>query len=251
MKKCKKCNKFKEDCFFKKGYECKSCESIRKKEWTKNNKDRIKLQQQEYYKENRERIILREKKFRKDNPEIKKQRDKEYYEKNKKQITKKNIEYVEKNKEKTREYKKQWAIENSDKLKIKRKLYYQKNKELLKEKNKERMRIDPVYALSVSLRKSVLKSFINRSFNKGSKTQEILGCTFEEFKIYIESKFEPWMNWENRGKYNGELSYGWDLDHIIPICSATSEGEVISLNHFTNLQPLCSHINRNIKKGRG
>lgn len=28
------------------------------------------------------------------------------------------------------------------------------------------------------------------------------------FKKYLESKFEDWMNWENRGLYNGELNYG-------------------------------------------
>ena len=55
------------------------------------------------------------------------------------------------------------------------------------------------------------------------------------------------MNWENRGLYNGELNYGWDLDHIIPICKAKTDEEVYKLNHYTNFQPLCSKINRDIK----
>jgi hypothetical protein len=25
------------------------------------------------------------------------------------------------------------------------------------------------------------------------------------------------MNWGNYGKYNGEINYGWDIDHIIPL----------------------------------
>jgi hypothetical protein len=65
---------------------------------------------------------------------------------------------------------------------------------------------------------------------------------------YIESKFESWMNWDNRGKFNGELNYGWDLDHIVPISSAVTEEDIIKLNHYTNFQPLCSYINRVIKK---
>ena len=85
-------------------------------------------------------------------------------------------------------------------------------------------------------------------FNKSRKTTEILGCSFEELKSYLESKFEPWMNWENRGLYNGELNYGWDVDHIIPLSSAKTEDDVIKLNDYTNLQPLCSKINRDIKK---
>jgi hypothetical protein len=58
------------------------------------------------------------------------------------------------------------------------------------------------------------------------------------------------MTWENRGLFNGTENYGWDLDHIIPISSATTEEQVIELNHYTNFQPLCSHINRNVKKDR-
>ena len=58
------------------------------------------------------------------------------------------------------------------------------------------------------------------------------------------------MTWYNYGKYNGELNYGWDIDHIIPISSARSEENIIKLNHYTNLQPLCSKINRDIKKDK-
>ena len=56
------------------------------------------------------------------------------------------------------------------------------------------------------------------------------------------------MNWNNYGIYNGEFNYGWDLNHIIPISSAKSEEEIIKLNHYTNLQPLCSKTNRDIKR---
>jgi hypothetical protein len=75
-----------------------------------------------------------------------------------------------------------------------------------------------------------------------------LGCSLPEFKNYIESKFEPWMTWENRGKYNGKFNYGWDIDHIIPSITAINESDIIKLNHYANLQPLCSKINREIKR---
>ncbi len=94
----------------------------------------------------------------------------------------------------------------------------------------------------------IYESFKNNGYSKSSRTKTILGCTFEEFKSYLESKFENWMTWENRGLYNGELSYGWDIDHIIPISSAITESDVLLLNHYTNLQPLCSYTNRYIKR---
>jgi hypothetical protein len=56
------------------------------------------------------------------------------------------------------------------------------------------------------------------------------------------------MTWDNKGLYNGELNYGWDIDHIIPTSIANTEEELIKLCHYTNLQPLCSKINRDIKK---
>ena len=58
------------------------------------------------------------------------------------------------------------------------------------------------------------------------------------------------MTWENYGKYNGELNYGWDIDHIIPVSSAKNKEEILKINHYTNLQPLCSKINRDIKKDK-
>jgi hypothetical protein len=58
------------------------------------------------------------------------------------------------------------------------------------------------------------------------------------------------MSWDNYGKYNGELNYGWDIDHIIPQSSALNEEDVIKLNHYTNLQPLCSKVNRHIKRDK-
>jgi hypothetical protein len=55
------------------------------------------------------------------------------------------------------------------------------------------------------------------------------------------------MNWGNYGLYNGQPNYGWDFDHIIPLSIAKNELELINLNHFSNIQPLCSLINRDIK----
>lgn len=56
------------------------------------------------------------------------------------------------------------------------------------------------------------------------------------------------MNWDNRGPHNGTPDYGWDIDHIIPLKTATCESDIIRLNHYTNLQPLCSYINRDVKR---
>jgi hypothetical protein len=56
------------------------------------------------------------------------------------------------------------------------------------------------------------------------------------------------MSWDNRGKFNGEANYGWDLDHIKPLSSAQTIEEVKELCHYTNIQPLCSYMNRCVKR---
>ncbi len=139
----------------------------------------------------------------------------------------------------------------SEKYQITRK----KRRETLefKEKTKidfnERMKTDNLFALKTKISKNIRKYISKKGFIKKSKTTEILGCSYEEFLNHLESLFEPWMNWENKGLHErGRFNYGWDIDHIIPLSSAKTEEEVIKLNHYTNLQPLCSCINREIKQ---
>lgn len=146
-------------------------------------------------------------------------------------------EYIKVNKEKINIQKNKWTEENKNKLKAQKKEY-----------RKMKKNTDPIYRLHQIISAMIRKSLNYSGFKKNSRTHDILGCSFEEFKIYLESKFEDWMTWENRGLYNGELKYGWDIDHIIPLSTAETEEDVIKLNHYTNLQPLCSKFNRDIKK---
>tara|TARA_R110000868_G_scaffold401649_2_gene677268 strand:+ start:6108 stop:6494 length:387 start_codon:yes stop_codon:yes gene_type:complete len=98
----------------------------------------------------------------------------------------------------------------------------------------------------------VIKGAIRGAFRSKNKvkiglTLDILGCSIIEFKAHLEAQFEPWMDWDNRGLYNGECDYGWDIDHIIPLSTAITEEDIMRLNHYTNLQPLCSYVNRYVK----
>ena len=113
-----------------------------------------------------------------------------------------------------------------------------------------RLKKDSLFKIKKNIRTSITNNFRNGGYNKKSKTSQILGCSFEEFKLYLESKFETWMNWDNYGLYNNEANHGWDIDHIIPMSSTKTEDDVIKLNHYSNFQPLCSYINRNIKRDK-
>jgi len=116
---------------------------------------------------------------------------------------------------------------------------------------KERKSYDIIYKLKANIRGLINSSIRLSGYRKMSKTQSILGCTFEEFRIYLELKFEPWMNWNNYGNWNGEpkeINAAWDIDHIVPMSTAKTEEDVLILNNHTNFQPLCSYTNRYIKR---
>ena len=221
MKTCNKCgvekeyNEFYKHKRYKDGLEanCKSCKKLYQFE----NKEVIQKNKQIYFIENKIRFKEYKEKYKLENPEKVKSSIKKWYE---------------------NWYVKIKSSEELNKVYKYKKNYYHKNK----------MQSDVVYRIKNLTTGIISESFRQNGYTKKSRTYEILGCSFDEFKIYLESKFENWMNWENRGLYNGELNYGWDIDHIIPLASAEAEEDIIRLNHYTNLQPLCSKINRDIKR---
>lgn len=165
---------------------------------------------------------LSNKKYRANNLDSVKDNQKKYYRNNIDNVKEKYIEYYYDNKEK--------AISNG------------------REYKKYKRKTDIVFKLSSSVRRLVYDAFRNKGYKKSSRTAQILGCSYEEFKIYLENKFEPWMTWDNKGLYNSKINYGWDIDHIIPLSTARTEKDILKLNHYTNLQPLCGYINRYVKK---
>lgn len=189
---------------------------------------------------------LRISEYYKDNTEDRKQYASSYYDNNKEKVAKVNKKNKDKNKDKNKEYQKIYRQNNSEKLSEQGKMYREKNKEQLNKshliRHKNRLKSDPLYKLKCDIRTSIVKSFKRNSFRKQTKTNMILGCSFEEFKIHIESQFEPWMNWQNHRKYSKKIRR-WQLDHKIPISSASTEDDIIKLNHYTNFQPLCAEEN--------
>jgi hypothetical protein len=158
--------------------------------------------------------------------------------------------YRETHREKLLTASRKYHIENKELIKERQKKhdkeYYINNKENIIQKNIERIKLlkqtDEIFKIKLNISSCIRSSFKRTGFTKKSKTTDILGCSINDFKLHIESKFEPWMDWGNKGLYNGTFNYGWDIDHIIPLSTAKTEEDVIKLNHYTNLQPVCSYI---------
>ena len=181
----------------------------------------------------------------------------EYEKKHNHRRRKWNDEHKIKKSEYDKRYNKKPGVKEKHQILIKQ--WKEKNKEYYKEYctqyrkeyRKNKTQNDPLFKLEDNIRSSIYNAFKCRNINKSSKTKEILGCTFEELKIHLESQFKPWMNWNNKGGHSiSKQNISWDIDHIIPLSSAKTEEDIIRLNHYTNLQPMCSYYNRYIKRNK-
>ena len=224
MKKCVKCNEEKELTEFNKANNtkdkltgvCRVCNLKHRKEYKKANSEKLKEQDKLYRLNNSEKL---------------KEQDKLYRLNNKEKIK----EYFIINKEKRKEYHKTYALNNKEKAKQ----YRLNNKEKInlyyKKYRKEKKITKPLFKLRCDISSNIQQAIKRQGYTKKTKTYEILGCSFEEFKMHLERQFTEGMNWENQGQ--------WHLDHIYPVSLAKDEDELIKLNHYTNFQPLWAFDN--------
>ena len=149
-----------------------------------------------------------------------------YYEAKKDKIKLQSKAYRKVNKEKLKDYHKVYVESNKDKIRLQQKAY-----------DKNRLKTNIQYKLCCNLRSRLYKA-INRNFKAGSAVRD-LGCTVEELKPYLESKFQPGMTWDNW------TTDGWHIDHIKPLASfdLTDRNQLLEACHYTNLQPLWAKDN--------
>lgn len=146
---------------------------------------------------------------------------------------------------------------NKNKLIKQRQIYYEKNKEVILEYHKqyEKMHRQEInkksnhkYKTNINFRISVnIRGRLNKVLKRTKKsksTLKLLGCSFEELKNYLESKFKPGMNWKNHGNGFNEIKE-WHIDHIKPCASfdLSKPEEQEKCFRYTNLQPLWAEEN--------
>jgi hypothetical protein len=181
----------------------------RARELYKLNIEKIRERKRKWHFKNREKVLKRKKRYRTSEKGLIK--IKEYYLKNKEKIKL----YCLKNKEKIRERKRKYAA-----YKRKTDIHYKIK--------------DNIYArINIALRSCKTKKHTNKI--------KIIGCSIEELKIYLESRFKIGMSWNNRNE--------WHIDHIKPCISfdLSKPEEQAKCFHYTNLQPLWAH--ENLSKG--
>ncbi len=150
-------------------------------------------------------------------------------------------DYIKKNKERIRAHGQVYRATRRTHLRNLHKQWRKNNPErnLLHRLKYDRKRAahDINFRLRLRLRNRVYQAM--RGLDRASSTVKLLGCSLEDFKLYIESKFEIGMNWDNYGSY-------WHLDHIIPcaLFDLSKPDHQKRCFHFSNLQPLTALDNR-------
>jgi hypothetical protein len=88
------------------------------------------------------------------------------------------------------------------------------------------------------LRRAVLYNYKETGVGRKRKMLGWLGCSAEQFKLYIQQLFKPGMTWNNNSE--------WDIDHIQPLATfdPLNDNDMMIAWHYTNMRPLWSSENR-------
>ena len=132
--------------------------------------------------------------------------------------------------------------DESDKKKDKKRkhLWYQNNRALTIKRSCVRQiekRVERNIYLSKYYNKKphiyLWRSLVYRTIKgkiKIGSTFDLLGYSYDELRIHIESLFTDGMNWENYGE--------WHVDHIKPLSKFKNDEPISVVNALSNLQPL-------------
>lgn len=127
------------------------------------------------------------------------------------------------------EYDKVYRSQNAQKFAKSKKQYDKRNKN------------NPQYKIKKNLRRR-LHHALNDNL-KLDKTMNLVGCSGQFLKKYLENQFTEEMNWNNYGSY-------WHIDHIVMICEfdLSKQQQQRKCFHYTNLRPLSAEDNLKKKK---
>lgn len=215
---------FTKDIYTVSGYKshCKKCCSIKTKNWTDKNKERVKQYNKKWREENK-KYFGDYQKYIKGNLKDFKLRGRENLGRSREEarlfVKENKSEYDKRNREKINEYNR-----NVDRRKKKYKYRSKRAKE------------DPNYKIRQIMRSRLGMALRDQGVKKHKNSKDYIGCTYDELIKYLESLFSPGMNWKNHGYGMGK----WHVDHIIA-CSRFDLTKIEEQNkcfNYKNLQPM-------------
>jgi len=176
-----------------------------KKEYQKNNVEKIKKYKYKWEKDNPEEVKKYIKKWRENNPEKIMRQNKEYYKNNREKIMEQVKRWQKDNPEKALKYIKQWQGDNPEKVKE----YYEKNKKRVKEHFNNKYRTSLKFNLNCRMRRAITKSL--KGNKNGRHWENLIDYTLGNLIGHLKKTIPKNYNWQDF--IEGKLH----IDHIIPI----------------------------------
>lgn len=200
---------------------CKNCDKLKSKLYREKNREKYLLSQKNTYEKNKDKFKIV---------------SKEYYNNNRDIIIERNKKYYYNNIDNYKISKKKYNEKNKDKIQKNQKKYSKENRSVLTQKEKDRRNSDHLFRTKKYVRNRINQYLKSKNYKKNNKSFDLVGCSPEFLKEYIENQFTEGMSWELMGKYI-------HIDHKIPLSFGKNENEVKELCHYSNLQPLWAKDN--------
>lgn len=147
----------------------------------------------------------------------------------------------DKSREVMRNYKKRNPEKQKDyyrRTKDEKREYGRINADRINARMRERRRTDVAFKFKTNMRTRIWDALNNQKGKKETSLFKYLGCSLQELKDYLSSKFTDGMSWENYGL--------WQIDHIKPCAKfdLTIKEEQMKCFNYSNLQPLWEYENK-------
>ena len=242
--------------------QCKECINAARKIYYDTHREELKEKSRKYREKHPEKAREATERWAKENPQRVSESGKKSRDKRKKQTHEYNILYRQKNRdlliersrqnyiadpEKYRKRSGKWIKNNREKANKMRATYMsnpdnrERVQKITAKQSKIRRESDPTYKLITTIRSTINRAIMRNS--KGGRAIELLGCSIDELKKYLETQFKPGMSWDNWSQD------GWHIDHITPISFFDLAGSMQQKRcfNFINLQPMWAK--ENLSKG--
>ena len=134
-----------------------------------------------------------------------------------------------------KEYRKAHKQEISTRMVEYNKSYKQNHREERKEYRKNKFEEDLNYKIEHNVRSKLHTFFKSKDDNLYS---DLVGCSLNQFKRWLEYNFDRNMNWSNYGAY-------WHMDHVIPVCvfDLSNDEHLKFCFNWKNTRPLEASVN--------
>lgn len=150
--------------------------------------------------------------------------------------------YRTNNYDKVIESKKEYYYNNQEKCCERSRDWYENNKEIRIKKHivymRTRRQNDFEFKIYSNIQSRIYSALKKDNNNKKDSTLNIIGCSIEFYRNWLEFQFKKEMNWNNHGDY-------WHIDHVKPCASFNflCNNQIKECFNWKNVRPIEKVLN--------